>query len=88
VAKITTPQGEIHIHHYHTDFFQGTGNDIEMIEYARHMRGEGDTPRGGGSNFAFADGSARYLKYGQALYPENLWAVTPEWRTNFATTMP
>ena len=88
LTKKVTPSGDVYIHHYHMDFFQGFGNDIDVIEYARHMRGEDNSPGGGGSNFAFADGSARYLKYGQALYPENLWAVTPEWRTNLATTAP
>ena len=29
----------------------------------------------GGSNYAFADGSARYLKFGESLNPINLWFV-------------
>ena len=53
--------------HIHMDIDQGKrGNDFEEIEHARH---------GKGSNFAFADGSAKFfLKY-KELYPENLWAV-------------
>ena len=31
----------------------------------------------GGSNYAFADGSARYLRFGLATSPVNLWAVLP-----------
>jgi prepilin-type N-terminal cleavage/methylation domain-containing protein/prepilin-type processing-associated H-X9-DG protein len=68
------------MYHYHMDFDQGGGNDLEVIEQGRHSTGA--TKKSGGSNFAFADGSARYLKYGQMLYPVNLWAVTDLWRTN------
>jgi prepilin-type processing-associated H-X9-DG protein len=66
--------------HYHMDFDQGLGNDLEEIEQGRHSTGA--VKKSGGSNFAFADGSARYLKYGQMYFPENLWAVTEIWRTN------
>lgn len=64
--------------HVHMDFSQGTlGNDVEQIDMGRHkMSGSA----GGGSNFAFADGSARSLKNGQAIAPVNLWAVTEQWR--------
>jgi type II secretory pathway pseudopilin PulG len=67
--------------HVHMDFFQRQGNDVDEIEYSRHnnlQRRRGS----GGSSFAFGDGSARYLRYGQALYPVNMWAVTDLWRTN------
>lgn len=66
--------------HYHMDFDQGIGNDLTEIEQGRHS--SSGVKGSGGSNFAFADGSARYLKYGQMFYPENLWAVTPAWRAN------
>jgi prepilin-type N-terminal cleavage/methylation domain-containing protein/prepilin-type processing-associated H-X9-DG protein len=53
--------------HVHMDVDQGNrGNDFDEIEHARH---------GTGSNFAFADGSVRFLKRYTELYPENLWAV-------------
>jgi prepilin-type N-terminal cleavage/methylation domain-containing protein/prepilin-type processing-associated H-X9-DG protein len=58
--------------HVHMDIDQGKrGNDFEQIEHARH---------GAGSNFAFADGSIRFVKKYQELYPENLWAVVEEFR--------
>ena len=44
--------------------------------------------RGGGSNFAFTDGSVRYLKHGRSLGPVNLWAVTERWRTNAINVVP
>jgi len=67
------------ISHFHMDFDQGTvGNDVEVVEQVRHKSGSGKTA--GGSNFTFADGSVRFLKYGESLNPVNLWAVTEAWR--------
>jgi len=66
--------------HVHMDFFQRQGNDVDEIEYSRHSNVQ--RSRGaGGSCFAFGDGSARYMRYGQALAPVNMWAVTDRWRT-------
>ena len=31
-----------------------------------------------------ADGSARFIKFPQSVYPLNLWAVTDAGRTNYA----
>ena len=59
--------------HFHMDLFQDIGNDLTEIEYGRHL---------GGSNYAFADGHARYLKYGRSISPINLWAITAQWRNN------
>jgi len=61
----------------HMDFFQGAGNDLEEIDHGRHsLTGR----RNGGSNFAFTDGSARFLRYWGSLTPRNLWAVTARYR--------
>ena len=65
--------------HVYMDFSQGDGNDLVEVEYARHRS---DSKTGGGSNFAFTDGGARYLRFGTAIFPVNLWAVTDLWRTN------
>jgi prepilin-type N-terminal cleavage/methylation domain-containing protein/prepilin-type processing-associated H-X9-DG protein len=35
---------------------------------------------GGGSNYTFADGSVRFLKFGRCVTPVNLWGLTPLWR--------
>jgi len=60
------------------DFLEGSvGNDFEEVEQSRHSA---TAKNGGGSNFAFADGSTRYLKYGNMLVPQNLWAVTDLFR--------
>lgn len=68
--------------HFYQDFLETVqGNDFTEVEESRHMGKTGKTG-GGGSNFAFVDGSARYLKAGRMLYPKNLWAVTDLWRQN------
>ncbi len=58
--------------HVHMDIDQGKrGNDFEEIDHVRH---------GHGSNFAFVDGSVRWLNKNAELYPENLWAVVDKYR--------
>jgi prepilin-type N-terminal cleavage/methylation domain-containing protein/prepilin-type processing-associated H-X9-DG protein len=59
----------------HMDYFQN--NDYEVIDQTRHGR---MNLRTGGANFSFADGSTRFLHFGQSLSPLNLWGVTDEWR--------
>jgi prepilin-type N-terminal cleavage/methylation domain-containing protein len=67
--------------HIHMDFWQGEGNDITEIDQAKHGTSKSHT-KSGGSVYAFVDGSARFVLYGKALAPLNLWAVMPAWRTN------
>ena len=55
------------------------GSDLTKdVNHAKHRSGNGET--GGGANHAFADGSARFLKYGASLRPKNLWAVMDAFR--------
>jgi prepilin-type N-terminal cleavage/methylation domain-containing protein/prepilin-type processing-associated H-X9-DG protein len=73
--------GSFHIHMdiLQKDMKKGTvGNDRTQVNQNMHRDGLGKTT--GGSNYAFVDGSARKLKYGTAVNPVNLWAVTEEWR--------
>lgn len=52
-------------------------DDLNEVEDGRHYAtGTID----GASNHAFADGSVRLLKWGEAYQPVLMWAVTPEWR--------
>ncbi len=58
--------------HVHMDIDQGNrGNDFEQIEHQRHGRG---------SNFAFVDGSGKWILKYQELYPQNFWAVVDKFR--------
>ena len=67
--------------HYYMDFLEGEGNDITEIDQSRHST-SAQNSRSGGSNHAFADGSTRFLRFGAAFRPFNLWATTDRWRTN------
>jgi prepilin-type processing-associated H-X9-DG protein len=73
--------------HYHMDYHQGLGSDLEEVEQARHAY-TAQGRRTGVSNFGFADGSVRFLKNGHSLAPINLWAVTADWRNLPITTDP
>ena len=75
--------------HWYFDF--ETSEDVTQLDQCRHS-----TPQhrslatnepsgpvvnyGGGANYTFADGSARFLKFGRCIWPLNLWAVTPACR--------
>ena len=50
------------------------GNDDTELEQGRHA-GLGPGSRSGGSVYAMADGSARFIRYWRALGPLNLWCV-------------
>jgi len=73
---------------YFMDMFEGQGgNDADRIEHGCHstLRKGGKT---GGSNYAFVDGSARFLKYGRCTWPLNLWSVTDADRLSYAFVAP
>jgi prepilin-type N-terminal cleavage/methylation domain-containing protein/prepilin-type processing-associated H-X9-DG protein len=73
---------------YYMDFNEGiSGNDFDRVEYGRHSRPT-KTVRGGGSNFNFADGSVRFLKYGTVTWPINLWAISEADRLKYAFQLP
>jgi prepilin-type processing-associated H-X9-DG protein len=67
------------------DLLEGVGNDADQVERGCHSTlRSGTVSRTGGSNFAFADGSVRFLKFGKDVWPENLWAVLDDDRKTFA----
>ena len=69
---------------FYMDLNEGAGNDFSgVLEESRHDSRGPDTDTGG-SNYAFSDGSARYLKVHTALFPLNLWAISDASRTSFA----
>jgi prepilin-type N-terminal cleavage/methylation domain-containing protein len=55
-----------------------TANQATVLEQTRHPGGG----TAGGADYAFADGSARFLGFGKCLSPVNLWGVTPDGRSN------
>ncbi|MFN0068248.1 MAG: type II secretion system protein [Limisphaerales bacterium] len=69
--------------HFYMDFLEGNGNDVDEIDRGRHSVSQ-PGQKAGGSNYTFADGSARFIKYRGLLYPLNLWAVTEQFRLNRA----
>lgn len=75
--------------HYYMDLLEaeGTGavgNDLFQLDRSRHGGKGGENSGAGGSNYAFVDGSARFVGYGDILWPRNLWAVTEPGKLSFA----
>ena len=82
------PGGRYSIH-YFMDLREGVGNDMDQVERGAHSTiRAGTISRSGGSDFAFSDGSARYLKYGREIWPENMWAVEDADRQQYAFPPP
>ena len=55
------------------------GSDhLTEVDHGKHSSPNRD--RAGGANYCFVDGSVRFLKFGDAFRPINLWAVTEEFR--------
>ncbi len=73
---------------FYMDLGENGGNDSSgVLEQSRHdSRGPGTAT--GGSNFTFADGSAKYIKYGGSLWPLSLWCVSDVDRTQYAYQSP
>jgi prepilin-type N-terminal cleavage/methylation domain-containing protein len=72
---------------YYMDLEEGYGNDFDRAEHGCHSSGAnrsktGGSIQSGGSNFAFSDGSARFLKFGDSVNPLNLWCVSDKDRSN------
>jgi len=67
---------------FYMDFQQF--DDLLRLDQTKHNNG-GKNSKAGGSNHAFADGSVRFLKFGTAFNPVNLWGVTATMR-NAAVT--
>jgi prepilin-type N-terminal cleavage/methylation domain-containing protein len=76
---------------FYMDLLENGGNDFTgIVEQGRHANnghtssqaeGVGST---GGSNYAMSDGSARFIKFPQAVDPVSLWAVSDANRALYA----
>jgi hypothetical protein len=67
---------------YYMDLFENPqvgGNDASVAEQCRHANRNASSLNGqsgsGGSDYALADGSARFIKYPQSVSPLHLWCV-------------
>jgi prepilin-type N-terminal cleavage/methylation domain-containing protein/prepilin-type processing-associated H-X9-DG protein len=78
-ASNTTVFGERDINSGHWYFDYETYEDITQLDQSKHNNLQ-HQPGGGGSNYIFADGSARFMKSGGTVIPINMWAVTESWR--------
>ncbi len=63
--------------HWYFDY--ETYEDITQLDQAEHSTGNKKTG-GGGGNYIFADGSARFVPFGKTVMPINMWAVSDAWR--------
>jgi prepilin-type N-terminal cleavage/methylation domain-containing protein/prepilin-type processing-associated H-X9-DG protein len=65
---------------YYMDLLEGAGNDITQVaEQSRHGGNGHIAVTGigaGGSNYAFVDGSARYVKCPNAFNPIDIWCTS------------
>jgi len=57
-------------------------DDMLQLDQSKHASRPKDAQGdgGGGSNYAFVDGSVRFLRFGRAFSPINMWAVMPNMR--------
>jgi prepilin-type N-terminal cleavage/methylation domain-containing protein len=71
--------------HYYMDY--DMYDDLQQLDQSRHStsRINSGVNSGGGSDYAFADGSARFLKFGKAFNPVNLWGVVESFRQTAIT---
>jgi prepilin-type N-terminal cleavage/methylation domain-containing protein len=58
----------------------GVNNLIYEVQHGRH--GGSVAGKGGGSNYQFGDGSARFIKFGGDTFPLCMWAVTAQEQQN------
>jgi len=70
--------------HFYMDWLQL--DDFQQLDQSKHGSLVKNSQGAGGSNFAFVDGSVRFLRFGRSFSPVNLWAVDDGWRTNFIMT--
>jgi len=83
-----TPEDPLGSSDYFMDMLEGQGgNDADRIEHGCHSTLHKGN-REGGSNYAWVDGSVRYLKYGRCVWPFNLWAISDADRQSYAFVPP
>ena len=73
---------------FYMDLGENGGNDWSgILEQSRHDS-RGPNTGSGGSNYTMADGSSRFIKYGQSLWPLTMWCISDANRTYYAYKSP
>jgi prepilin-type N-terminal cleavage/methylation domain-containing protein len=73
---------------FYMDLGENGGNDWSgILEQSRHDS-RGPNTGSGGSNYTMADGSSRFIKYGQSLWPLSMWCISDANRTYYAYKSP
>jgi prepilin-type N-terminal cleavage/methylation domain-containing protein/prepilin-type processing-associated H-X9-DG protein len=72
---------------FYMDLQEGYGNDQDKVDHAKHGATRGGS-MGGGSDFAFVDGSVSFVRYGKAVNPLNLWCVSETNRVKYSFKLP
>jgi prepilin-type N-terminal cleavage/methylation domain-containing protein len=73
---------------FYMDLGENGGNDWSgILEQSRHDS-RGPNTGSGGSNFTMADGSSRFIKYGQSLWALSMWCISDANRTYYAYKSP
>ena len=72
---------------FELNLFKPAGSYLDDLAENRHGN-PSRLPRFGGANYAMADGSYRYLPWGETTCPVNLWAGQDTWRQNSALCRP
>ncbi len=70
--------------HWYFDY--ETYEEVTQLNQSMHStRRKG---QGGGADYIFVDGSARFLRAGECVFPINRWAADPTWRNISVPTGP
>jgi prepilin-type N-terminal cleavage/methylation domain-containing protein/prepilin-type processing-associated H-X9-DG protein len=61
-----------------SDYYMDNANNDDILRVLEQSRHDslGPETESGGSNYAFTDGSARYMKIHTSLYPLDLWCIS------------
>jgi prepilin-type N-terminal cleavage/methylation domain-containing protein/prepilin-type processing-associated H-X9-DG protein len=72
--------GEKKTDSFHWWFDYNQFDDVNPLDQSRHFPGPEYGNTLGGSNYAFADGGVRFLRFGESFNPVNRWFLVEEWR--------
>jgi prepilin-type N-terminal cleavage/methylation domain-containing protein/prepilin-type processing-associated H-X9-DG protein len=72
---------------FYVDLSRADTDYLDALAEYRHG-GTSGNPKAGGANAAMVDGSVQFLKFGKAICPLNLWAVTDDNRASMGLCRP